>query len=154
MKLTHILAATLAAGALLFTPATFADNQALAVEEMEAYLDFVDYGGTTILPAQIPKDEWKKFHVIDARDKDQYAMEHIPGAVNLEWRKVLAERKLIPKDKPVLIYCNTGTLSAQAGFALRVAGYDNVRILQGGFAEWKSKGGFDAAAKAPGQEKH
>jgi rhodanese-related sulfurtransferase len=67
--------------------------------------------------------------------------------VNLEWRKVLAERGSIPKDKPVLIYCNTGTLSAQAGFALRVAGYDNVRILQGGFAEWKAKGGLDAAAR-------
>ena len=152
MKLTHILVATLAAGALLFTPATFANNQAAAVDEMEAYLDFVDYGGATIFPEQIPKDEWKKFHVIDARDKDQYAKEHIPGALSLEWRKVLAERKLIPKDKPVLIYCNTGSLSAQAGFALRVAGYDNVRILQGGFTEWKAKGGFDAAAKAQAKQ--
>ena len=51
----------------------------------------------------------------------------------------------------VLIYCNTGTLSAQAGFALRVAGHDNVRILQGGFQEWKAKGGFDANARASGQ---
>jgi rhodanese-related sulfurtransferase len=48
----------------------------------------------------------------------------------------------------VLLYCNTGTLSAQAGFALRVAGYENVRVLQGGYAEWKAKGGFDAAAEA------
>ena len=69
--------------------------------------------------------------------------------MNLEWRKVLSERKSIPKDKPVLIYCNTGTLSAQAGFALRVAGYENVRILQGGFTEWKAEGGLDAAAKPP-----
>lgn len=44
---------------------------------------------------------------------------------------MLAERDSIPRDKPVLIYCNTGSLSAQAGFALRVAGYENVRILQG-----------------------
>ena len=36
-------------------------------------------------------------------------------------------------------------LSAQAGFVLRVAGYENVRILHGGFAEWKTKGGLDAA---------
>jgi 3-mercaptopyruvate sulfurtransferase SseA len=50
----------------------------------------------------------------------------------------------------VLIYCNTGTLSAQAGFALRVSGWENVRILQGGFSEWKSKGGLDANAKASG----
>jgi rhodanese-related sulfurtransferase len=48
----------------------------------------------------------------------------------------------------VIIYCNTGSISAQGGFTLRVAGYDNVRILQGGYAEWKAKGGFDAAAKA------
>ena len=54
----------------------------------------------------------------------------------------------------MLLYCNTGTLSAQAGFALRVAGYDNVHILQGGFAEWKAKGGFDAAAKGAAAAKH
>ena len=59
-----------------------------------------------------------------------------------------------PKDKPVLIYCNTGTLSAQAGFALRLAGYENVRILQGGYAEWKAKGGLDAAAKASTAPQH
>jgi len=150
MKLTAITTVILATGALLFTSVTFADNKDLAVEEMEAYLDFVDYGGATIFSEQIPKDDWKKFFVIDARDKNQYAREHIPGAVNLEWRKVLAERQSIPKDKPVLIYCNTGTLSAQAGFALRVTGYENVRILQGGFTEWKAKGGFDAANKVSG----
>jgi rhodanese-related sulfurtransferase len=44
----------------------------------------------------------------------------------------------------VLVYCNAGTLSAQAGFALRVAGMENVRILQGGISEWKTKGGFEA----------
>lgn len=88
--------------------------------------------------------------VIDARDAAQYAKEHIPGAVNIEWRQVLAKSGDIPKNKPVLIYCNTGTLSAQAGFALRVSGWENVRILQGGFSEWKTKGGLDANAKASG----
>ena len=74
--------------------------------------------------------------------------------MNIEWRQVLAQRSSIPKDKPVLIYCNTGSLSAQAGFALRIAGYDNLRILQGGFAEWKAKGGLDAATRASGQARH
>ena len=68
--------------------------------------------------------------------------------MNLEWRQVLEKRASIPKDKSVLIYCNTGSLSAQAGFALRVAGYENVRIIQGGFADWKAKGGFDAVENA------
>lgn len=115
-----------------------------AIKEMEEYLEFVDYGGATILPEQIPAEDWKRFLVIDVRDADQYAASHIPGAVNIEWRQVLARRAELPKERAILVYCNTGSLSAQAGFALRVAGMDNVRILQGGFSEWKSKGGFDA----------
>jgi len=125
-----------------------------AVKAMEDYLDFVDYGGATIFPEQIPAEDWKKFYVIDARDADQYQKDHIPGAVNIEWRQVLARRAELPKDKPVLIYCNTGSLSAQTGFALRVAGMDNVRILQGGYSEWKSKGGFDANRRASQPAKH
>lgn len=143
-----------AAACAFLSSCALADSREEAVKGMEEYLDFVDYGGATIFPEQIPKEDWSKFHVIDARDKDQFAKDHIPGAVNLEWRQAIAQRQSIPRDKPVLIYCNTGSLSAQAGFALRVAGYDNVRILQGGFAEWKAKGGFDASVKSAGSVKH
>jgi len=119
-----------------------ADNA--AVKAMEEFLDFSEYGGGNILPEQIPAEDWKNIYVIDTRDADQYQVSHIPGAVNIEWRQVLARRAELPRDKMVLEYCNTGTLSAQAGFALRVAGMDNVRILQGGLTEWKAKGGFEA----------
>lgn len=154
MTLTRLTATVLASAALLAAPMAHADNQAIATDEMEAYLEFVDYGGGVIFAEQIPKDEWPKFMVIDARDAGQFAKGHIPGAVNMDWRQVLAKRNTIPKDKAVLIYCNTGTLSAQAGFALRVAGWENVRILQGGMAEWKAKGGFDAAANATAPAKY
>lgn len=149
-----LLTVTLLALAVQFSSLPVAAEDKAAVDAMESYLDFVDYGGATIFPEQIPREDWRKFFVIDARDKDQFAKEHIPGAVNIEWRRALAERSRIPKDKPVLLYCNTGSLSAQAGFALRVAGYENVRILQGGFAEWKAKGGMDAAEKATAAVKH
>jgi rhodanese-related sulfurtransferase len=119
-----------------------------AVKAMAEYLDFVDYGGGIILPEQIPAGEWKNIYVVDARDAEQYGREHIPGAVNVEWRQVLARRGELPNDRTILIYCNTGTLSSQAGFALRVAGMDNVRILQGGLTGWKAKGGFDAHLRA------
>ena len=135
---------------LLAIPSAMANDKAKIIDEISGYLEFVDYGGGTIFPEQIPKGEYAKMMVIDARDATQYAKEHIPGAVNIEWRQVLAKSGDIPKNKPVLIYCNTGTLSAQAGFALRASGWENVRILQGGFSEWKSKGGLDANAKASG----
>lgn len=147
MFIQNLKSALLALALTLGAAAAHADNKALAIDEMEAYLEFVDYGGGVIFAEQIPKDEWPKFMVIDARDAGQFAKNHIPGAVNMDWRRVLAERSHIPKDRPVLIYCNTGSLSAQAGFALRVAGWDNVRILQGGMEEWALKGGFDAASR-------
>ncbi len=153
MKLRSTITLALACAALAIAPAAWADK-AQAIDELEAYLEFVDYGGGVIFAEQIPKDDWKKFLVIDARDAGQFAKSHIPGAINIEWRQVLAKRASIPKDKPVLIYCNSGSLSAQAGFAMRVAGWDNLRILQGGFDEWRTKGGFDAASKATAPATH
>ncbi len=137
--------------ALLFAATSVvANDKAKLIDELSAYMEFVDYGGGTIFAEQIPKSEYAKMMVIDARDPAQFAKEHIPGAVNIEWRQVMAKSASIPKNKLVLIYCNTGTLSAQAGFALRVSGWENVRILQGGFAEWKFKGGMDANVRAAG----
>lgn len=133
--------------ALALPAASFAADNA-AVKALEEYFEFSEYGGATILPEQIPAEDWKNVYVIDTRDADQYKKAHIPGAVNIDWRQVLGRRAELPGDRMVLVYCNAGTLSAQAGLALRLAGMDNVRILQGGFSEWKAKGGFDANRRA------
>jgi len=151
MKFVNVL---LSAAMAISAPA-MADSKAVLIDEISGYLEFIDYGGAVIFAEQIPRAEYSKMMVIDARDAGQFSKAHIPGAVNIEWRKVLEQRSKIPKDKMVLIYCNTGSLSAQAGLALRLAGYDNVKILQGGFEEWKAKGGLDANARAAGaQPKH
>jgi rhodanese-related sulfurtransferase len=140
------------AGLMAVQGPALADPKAALIDELSGYLEFVDYGGATIFAEQIPRDEYAKMMIIDARDAGQFAKSHIPGAINIEWRKVLEQRASIPKDKMVLIYCNTGSLSAQAGFALRVVGYENVKILQGGFNEWEAKGGLDANARAMGSQ--
>ena len=149
MKPAQIISSLLlvAFSALLLPAVSFAADNA-AVKTMEEYFEFSEYGGATILPEQIPAEDWKNVYVIDTRDADQYQKAHIPGAVNIDWRQVLGRRAELPGDRMVLVYCNAGTLSAQAGLALRLAGMENVRILQGGFNEWKAKGGFDAYRRA------
>ncbi len=112
-----------------------------ALTAMEGYFDFVDYGGGVVTPAQIAGGEWKSFHVIDTRSPERFATGAIPGATNIEWRQLLARRNEVPRDRMVLVYCDSGMLSAQAHFALRVAGYDNLRLLQGGMVGWKAQGG-------------
>ena len=91
---------------LLTIPSAMANDKAKIIDEISGYLEFVDYGGGTIFPEQIPKGEYAKMLVIDARDAAQYAKEHIPGAINIEWRQIMAQSEKIPKNKLVLIYCN------------------------------------------------
>lgn len=132
----------LAAFILAASPARAGDVP--VADAVEEYMDFTEYGSSIIWPEQIPEADWKNVMVIDARDAAQYAREHIPGAINIEWRKVPGQRQDIPKDRMVVIYCNTGSLSAQAVFAMRLLGWDNVKVLQDGIEGWKKKGGFKA----------
>ncbi|MHB0975122.1 MAG: rhodanese-like domain-containing protein [Thiobacillus sp.] len=141
------LGALLAGLVVLAAPARAEVNPAV-VDALSGYMDFAEYGGSLIRPEQIPADDWKKVFIVDARDAAQYAREHIPGAVNIEWRQAVARRAELPADRMVVVYCNSGSLSAQAVFALRLLGYDNVKVLQDGIEGWKAKGGFEAHARA------
>jgi rhodanese-related sulfurtransferase len=115
---------------------------------IEGYFDFVDYNSGTLMAEQIPADDYRKLFVLDVRDAGQFAKDHIPGAVNIEWRKVFAERGKLPKDRTILVYCNTSSFSGQVAMALRMDGFENVRILHGGYGEWKARGGLEAYARA------
>jgi rhodanese-related sulfurtransferase len=144
MKPIQLVSPFLLAAALALPAVSHAVDNA-AVKALEEYFEFTEYGGATILPEQIPAEDWRNITIIDTRDAGQYQKAHIPGAVNINWRQVLGRRAELPVDRMVLVYCNAGTLSAQAGLALRIAG--NVWILQG-FSEWKAKGGFEANRRA------
>ena len=145
--MNKILIALFVSLSLLTAPARAEENP-VVVDALSGYLDFAEYGSSLIWPEQIPDDDWNKVFVVDARDAAQYEKEHIPGAVNIEWRQAVARRAEIPRDRMVVMYCNSGSLSAQAAFALRLLGYDNVKVLQDGIEGWKKKGGFDAHARA------
>lgn len=145
--MSKILSRLLLAITIISAPALASENPEL-VDAIEGYMDFTEYGSSIIWPEQIPAEDWNKITVIDARDSAQFAKEHIPGAINIEWRKIPGRRAEITQDHMVLIYCNTGSLSAQSVFAMRLMGWDNVKVLQDGIEGWKKKGGFEANARA------
>jgi rhodanese-related sulfurtransferase len=118
------------------------------INALEGYFDFADANAGTILPEQIPAEDYKKFFLLDVRDAGQFAKDHIPGAANIEWRQVFAQRAKLPKDKTILVYCNTSSFAAQVAMALRMDGFENVRLRYGGYNEWKARGGMDAYARA------
>jgi len=127
---------------LLVTP-TSATAENAAVKAMQEYMEFAPYEAGIIVPQQLATDVFESVVFIDTRDAGQFAKGTIPGARNIEWREVLTRIGEIPKDKKVILFCNTGGLSAKAAFALRVAGRDNVLVLQTGIDGWRK----DAAYK-------
>ncbi|MDA8665749.1 rhodanese-like domain-containing protein [Litoricolaceae bacterium] len=110
-------------------------NEAV-IEAMGEYLMFQEYESGIILPQQIDQSVFEAVTWIDTRDSKQFDKQTIPGAIHIEWRQVIERMDEIPTDRKVIVFCNTGSLSAQAAFALRVAGFDNVVVMQSGFLGW------------------
>ncbi|MCC6166619.1 MAG: hypothetical protein IT329_05265, partial [Caldilineaceae bacterium] len=78
--------------------------------------------------------------IVDVREESEYAEGHVEGAINIPIRTLAQNLALIPKDKPVVVYCASGHRAGMATTALRVLGYDNVRSFPGGWKAWSAAG--------------
>lgn len=106
-------------------------------EAMQDYADFATYDAGIIRPEQITDEIFDSVVFIDTRSAAEFTQSTIPGAVHIEWRTIFSRTDEVPRDRKVVLFCNTGALSAQAAFGLRVLGYDNVLVLQSGFDGWQ-----------------
>jgi len=100
--------------------------------------------------------------VIDARSEGEYDgtivraanSGHIPQAVNIDWRKNLDEDGTlkddsaleqlyrIPKDAPIVTYCQGAYRAANSFVALKKTGFTNVRLYLGSWGEWGNRPGL------------
>ncbi|NNJ92553.1 MAG: rhodanese-like domain-containing protein [Gammaproteobacteria bacterium] len=131
----------------LLATANLAANEQNLFEFMQEYLDFAPYADGTISSEQLNSVGVENFVFIDTRNAGQFAKGHIPGAMNIDWREILKRKNEVPKDKPVIMYCETGLLSSKAHYMLQLAGYENVKVLWGGYLVWSARQSFDEAAK-------
>jgi len=79
--------------------------------------------------------------LLDVREPDETAEGHIPGAV-LVPRARLEQRieRLVPREREIVVYCESGVRSLLAGRTLRELGYDRVSSMAGGFGRWSDLG--------------
>lgn len=120
---------------------------------IQEFLDFVEYADGTISTEQLTSIDSKDIVFIDARNEGQYNEGHIPGAINIDWRDTIKRMDEIPRDKPVVLYCETGLLSSKAHFMLRLAGYENAKVLWGGYLVWSARQSFEDAAQVKNDNK-
>jgi rhodanese-related sulfurtransferase/DNA-binding transcriptional ArsR family regulator len=79
--------------------------------------------------------------VLDVRPEDEFALGHVPGALNIPLGKLEQRLGELPVDREVIAYCRGPycVLSFEAVAALRARGY-LVRRLEDGYPEWKAAG--------------
>lgn len=94
----------------------------------------------------------KNVRVVDVRKEEEYAREHIPGAVSLPLAKILEKESParciellqeigVNEDLPVVTYDDTfGALAARVAWTFQYVGHQHSSILEVTFAQWKSMG--------------
>ncbi len=78
--------------------------------------------------------------VVDIRDKEEFDLDRIPGAVNVS-RGTLEMRieSVVPDlDAVVLCYCNANHRGALSTDTLRGMGYQNARLVAGGLKAYRA----------------
>ena len=90
------------------------------------------------------------YQVVDARTADQFRAGHIPGAVNIDYHRVMAGSWLksdsalaeifadLQEDKPVAVYTKNGGAASIVWYALKLQGHD-ARLYT--WNDWLSHGG-------------
>jgi len=80
--------------------------------------------------------------LIDVRTPDEFDIDHLANATNLDIysEKFDSEINKLDKQKTYYIYCQRNGRSANAVAKLRKAGFKNVYELDGGIANWTREG--------------
>jgi rhodanese-related sulfurtransferase len=76
---------------------------------------------------------------IDVRRSEEWDAGRIAGARHIEINELQGEAESIPKDRPVVFYCRSGSRSSLAAAAFRLAGWDAYN-LEGGLDAWAAEG--------------
>ncbi|HAQ06549.1 MAG TPA: rhodanese-like domain-containing protein [Bacillus bacterium] len=85
------------------------------------------------------KSGYRKAQLIDVREPNEFSGGHILGARNIPLTQLKTRLKEIRSDKPVYLYCQSGSRSGRAAQLLYRKGYKDLHHLQGGFKKWGGK---------------
>jgi len=87
--------------------------------------------------------------VVDVREPSEHAETSIPDSRLLPLGELLTTegQATLPRDRPLVVHCHTGTRANRAAAALREAGFSDVSVLTGGIVAWDAA---VAAGEVPG----
>jgi len=78
--------------------------------------------------------------VIDVRNRTEYDAGHLPGSLHIPVGYLEERLAEIPREKPIVVQCQSGARSAIATSVLQRLGVQNAANLTGGFLAWQAAG--------------
>ena len=78
--------------------------------------------------------------LLDVRNQNEWDSGHIPGARHIALGYLGDRLADVPRDKPVVIHCASGSRSAIGASVLKAHGIDNVSNFSGGMSAWRKAG--------------
>lgn len=94
-----------------------------------------------VLPADVPTLlAAKQAVVVDVRGQIEHEGVHIPGSLHIHGGFLRDRAGEVPKDRPVIVHCQSGGRSAIATSVLKSLGYESVYNLEGGIKGWIQSG--------------
>lgn len=134
-------------GLCLCTATAFAQNpdeQQVIQKAADAYLSGIPAGEYHVSAEKLLERITAgkgDFVLVDVRvPKDKtYDQGHLPGAIYIPFRDAAKPENLakLPKDKDIILYCNTGHEENKVLTALRMLGY-RAYALKWGYMSWKT----------------
>lgn len=107
-----------------------------SVDELGMDLQTVDVIDFETFQSEVGNDN---VQIVDVRGVNEYKISHVPGAKNVFVGTLPENIDEIPRDKEIIVHCQSGDRATIAYSLLRRNGFDNVKNYPGGMKEWQEK---------------
>ncbi len=105
--------------------------------------DNEDSGLTEITPSELKQrlDREQPILLVDVREAFEREIANLPGSgqVHVPLGEFPQRALELDRDRPIVVYCRTGSRSAWAAQYLRAQGFDAVYNLSGGVMGWRDE---------------
>lgn len=134
-----LLALALAALALVFPAAVSGDDlsEKTAIQDRPAPIPL--YSPRRLLSSVTGKAD-EEIVFIDVREPEEFALDHIPGALNIRQRDFARRKGEIPRGATVIPYCNFDFRGFVAARALEELGFTVALMQERGISGWRGQG--------------
>lgn len=101
-------------------------------------------------PEVTPAQLWEELRggtpprVIDVREPREFQRGHVPQAQLIPLPSLLTSDAPFPPDGRTVLVCRSGRRSLRAAHKLRMDGYQNLAVLQGGLLAWRAENYLEA----------